>query len=148
MNGIVMVIESEFEYKSVKCIVTFNSMGFRCGYIQIPKNHKFIGMDYENIHEYCYIEVHGGLTYASDHVTGHSDEKDSWWIGFDCGHCNDATELDVALDYFKDDATREMIEELMKVKKQFSDAYDGEIRTKEYVIEECKSLVDQILKHS
>lgn len=34
------------------------------------------------------IDVHGGLTYAANHVPG--DKTDGlWWFGFHCGHCDD-----------------------------------------------------------
>lgn len=31
------------------------------------------------------FEVHGGITYADDHVPGEAPDG-HWWFGFDCGH--------------------------------------------------------------
>lgn len=31
------IVEREFEHAGYKCVVTFNVMGHRCGYVGIPK---------------------------------------------------------------------------------------------------------------
>lgn len=41
------------------------------------------------------IEVHGGLTYSENYLF---ESKDGWWIGFDCGHCDDAKDLSLIKD--------------------------------------------------
>lgn len=39
------------------------------------------------------IEIHGGLTFASDGDYPTSVEPGgSWWFGFDCAHCEDTPE--------------------------------------------------------
>jgi hypothetical protein len=70
----------------------------RCGYVRLPDNSQFKGMDYD---EYAYvivmgsddpvdegITVHGGLTFA-----GERDQDDGWWFGFDCAHAGDTSEV-------------------------------------------------------
>lgn len=40
------IVEREFEHVGYKCVVTFNVMGHRCGYVGIPKNHPLYGKEY------------------------------------------------------------------------------------------------------
>lgn len=53
-----------------------------CGYVVIPKDHKYYDMDYEEIEEE--IDVHGGLTFS-----GELDGIDGYLLGFDCNHSFD-----------------------------------------------------------
>lgn len=46
------IVEQEFEHAGYKCVVTFNVMGHRCGYVGIPKNHPLYGKGYSN-----YLEI-------------------------------------------------------------------------------------------
>lgn len=72
--------------------------GWGNGYVALPKEHPYYGVDYEEIP----VEVHGGLTYAED---GNSmlnrniqDQfpsdflKGCWIIGFDTCHGGDNSE--------------------------------------------------------
>lgn len=54
--------------------------GHLCGYVRIPEIHPFYNLEYYEID----VDVHGGLTYSSE-------EKNGYWIGFDCAHYNDIT---------------------------------------------------------
>lgn len=88
--------------------------GHWCGYVAVADGHPAFGKDYDDVrvgpcpddnhwsHEpSCYIEVHGGLTFAgpcskSDdpatgicHVPGPGRPDHVWWLGFDCAHLND-----------------------------------------------------------
>lgn len=70
-----------------KCrIVRNETTGTLCGYVGVPKENRFWGMDYdEDDRDLIAIsrEVHGGLTFASG-------EKDGWWyFGFDTAHADD-----------------------------------------------------------
>ena len=109
------------------CIARRNEhMGNWCGYVGVPPGHPCYGKNYSEVD----VRVHGGLTYASGcqkenkdhgicHVPGHGEPDDIWWLGFDCGHCND----------------------LMPVWKMFPwSAY----RTLEYVKAECARLAEQL----
>ena len=40
------IVEREFEHAGYKCVVLFLSMGHRCGYVGIPKEHQLYGEDY------------------------------------------------------------------------------------------------------
>ena len=46
------IVEQEFEHAGYKCVVTFNVMGHRCGYVGIPKNHPLYGKEYSD-----YLEI-------------------------------------------------------------------------------------------
>ena len=46
------IVEREFEHAGYKCVVTFNVMGHRCGYVGIPKNHSLYGKEYSD-----YLEI-------------------------------------------------------------------------------------------
>lgn len=46
------IVEQEFEHAGYKCVVTFNMMGIRCGYVGIPKNHPLYGKGYSD-----YLEI-------------------------------------------------------------------------------------------
>lgn len=76
----------EFPY----AILEHDVMGHLCGYLGVPRNHPWYGLDYDDI----YADVHGGITFSRD-----SDEADypmelppsvhAWWVGFDCAHYGD-----------------------------------------------------------
>jgi len=118
-----------FKYKGFKCMIKrhpdFLSLN---GYVGLPKGHKFYGKGYDDIGQE--IDCHGGLTF-----TGHwDDDPELWWIGFDCAHAWDMTpgiEMRLPLD----------------MQMKISDI-DKNVTYKniEYVRNECKSIVDQLLK--
>ena len=55
-------------------------------YVKIPKNHKYNNKFYDEID----IEVHGGITYSSDHLNISENQKiEGWFIGWDYAHCED-----------------------------------------------------------
>lgn len=90
------------------------STGHWCGYVGVPEGHPTFEKDYDNVrigpcldddhwtHEpSCYIEVHGGLTFAGPcqedaeeghgvcHVAEPGRPERIWWLGFDCAHLRD-----------------------------------------------------------
>jgi hypothetical protein len=79
-----IVQETRFDYKGFPCVVLLMHMGYRCGYVGLPKGHKYYGKDYNDIPVGC----HGGLTYGCEQLHFQTD-KDMWWIGFDCYHACD-----------------------------------------------------------
>lgn len=42
------IVEREFEHAGCKCVVTFGSLWYRCGYVGIPKGHTLYGKDYSD----------------------------------------------------------------------------------------------------
>lgn len=166
MRGI--VIEGGGNYKDYDFLVTFNDMGFRCGYVALPSNHPTNNCDEDYPSDF---EVHGGITFfdenhLSEAFFGENACKDKW-LGFDCGHALDFNDLELAKLYFKDNekilhgiilsqSIKEKVEQDMErdfpgyiVKKKSSDCeWKEERRTKEYVISECKRLIDQLIERS
>jgi len=95
----------------------------RCGYVGLPPEHPWHGLDYSSDTLY-HIEVHGGLTYAGS-SPGYPAEHDGlWWLGFDCAHSGDGIIAGGrgALEY----------------------KHGNPIRTEEYVVAECELLALQL----
>ena len=87
-----------------------------------------------------YFMVHGGISYASGGKDSHHPiNSDLWWFGFDCGHAGDCPDYDLLEELFGDN---EM------VKHRLEDRWIYEeypVRDLEYVQQECRNLVDQII---
>lgn len=129
------IIKSEgdsktFKYKGYTCHILrhpayktekmpgFLSLFHLCGYVELPSSHKHYKKSYDDID----VDVHGGLTFANDHLPG-KQPTDKWVIGFDCAHAGD----------------------LSMIIPSFSKLRLGErYRTMEWVKKELKSLVDQL----
>jgi hypothetical protein len=114
------------EHLNYKWIVTHNSIGYRCGYVRIPRNHPWYAQECD-----LDVDVHGGITFAEHDVPCDNPGDDTdWWIGFDCAHACDAP--DPALPA------------LLQAGEAIGRTSYGEIRTQEYVEEQCKSLCEQV----
>ena len=74
------------EVSGYKCRIMRNEItGSLCGYVGIPREHRFWGTEYNTHDELDDISdnVHGGLTYSRE-------ESDGWWyFGFDTNHLDD-----------------------------------------------------------
>ena len=74
------------EVSGYKCRIVRNEItGSLCGYVGIPREHRFWGTEYNTHDELDDISdnVHGGLTYSRE-------ESDGWWyFGFDTNHIDD-----------------------------------------------------------
>lgn len=137
----------KFEYKGIECkIIRIHGYegkdnehlygGHLCGYVCIPEDHKYYNVSYFDIE----INAHGGLTF-SDFVDGNK-----YWIGFDCALSHDYTP---SSEHFKK-TNKEMIE--WKKKNPPPEGYENfglfnpTYKNINFCIEECKSMVDQLLK--
>lgn len=116
-------VHNGFEWTVVK-----NCLGYRCGYIRLPKGHPWHGKHYHDIDN---AECHGGLTFSEPDKPCGKGEDDAWWIGFDCAHAWDLPDPEL---YSHDYA-------YMALPAKF-DAYSV-VRDQNYVESECKSLCDQ-----
>jgi hypothetical protein len=75
------------EPSGYKCRIKRNEItGTLCGYVGIPKDHRFWGIGYEESNvelREIEVDVHGGLTYSAE-------GDDGWWyFGFDTAHADD-----------------------------------------------------------
>lgn len=131
--------EKRFEYKGFPCVVLFMPMGFRCGYVGLPKENKYYGKSYDDIP----VDCHCGLTY-SDRKLHMQNDTSVWWIGFDCGHACDGYDVQKIKELYADD------ENIMKQVERMSDYFKifagSPVRTLEYCEEECKKIVEQIIE--
>lgn len=145
-NNKSVAVEDGGIYKCYEYLITFVRGGHRCGYIALSENHPL--NKYNLVNEYpdnFIIKVHGGITL---HEESRGEEfglkenscKDKW-IGFDAAHCNDLPDTNLSQEIFGvkiyDDA---FINEM----KQFPTV---KVRTKKYMINQCKKLIDQVIKY-
>ena len=132
------VVEERFEYKGFPCVVLFMPMGFRNGYVGLPKGHKYYGKEFDFIP----VDCHCGLTY-SNNCLYHETDTDLWWIGFDCGHCCDGFDLEKLDEYFENSIKNQIMRDYHKMINE-----EHEFRTLEYVKKNCIGIVDQLLAES
>jgi hypothetical protein len=116
-------------------VTCHNGMGCRSGYVRVPHDHPWFGLDFSlTVEDYDGAEprCHGGITFAeADADFPHR----YWWLGFDCSHSGDAP--DPALPRECERRTnmmREMLEGPLG---------HGEVRSQEFVETECRKLCEQ-----
>lgn len=122
----------EFEHAGLRCLILrHDEMKHLCGYVGVPKNHPWYGIDYNQCLRGCegkpsfispsiinypctwesdhespekLIDVHGGLTFS-----GMGDGKQRpagyWWFGFDCAHAWDVVP-NLKIPYLTEEAYR------------------------------------------
>lgn len=78
------------EATGLDCLIVRSTIGALCGYVGIGPDHPWHGLNWSDIEDRYGVDVHGGLTFTA---AGDDLIRDArmWWIGFDCGHCMDAT---------------------------------------------------------
>jgi hypothetical protein len=105
-------------------IIVHNGMGYRCGYVRVPKGHPWHGKDYNEIN----VDVHGGLTFGEHDVPcDKGGPDDAFWFGFDCAHCDDAPDPELLTKYRSARQT-------------------GVVRTQAYVEDQCHHLCKRALE--
>lgn len=145
-----IVIEGGGTYRDYEYLITFTDMGHRCGYVAIDSSHpvyshnQVIGTDEFD------LDVHGGITF---HKQEHSVKKllshpcNDEWLGFDAAHGNDHACVVTAEKYFG--LTKNI--EYMKNNTFYTDLAESrgmgiEHRTYAYMEEQCKYLIDQLIR--
>lgn len=137
-------IESVFMYKGFKCIITFTLTGYRCGYVELTKGDKY----YERNLNKIPIACHGGLTWSANYIPAVIDKSDRWYIGFDCGHSFDGVDLETYRKLYDEELSllgnneRALIVSSVVTMSYVKSEYP--VRTKEYVENELKCIVDQL----
>lgn len=123
------VVEKQFQYKGHDCICVFTRNGYRCGYVSTTLRRHYDDFD---------IDCHGGLTFSGALPEAY-EPKEAFYIGFDCGHCDDGLDTKLAYEYgLIDETEREYFEE------SFGYLSDYPVRDVDYVENECKKIVDQL----
>ena len=166
-------VENDFTYKGYRCVVIFTDFGHRCGYVGVPLGHPLYKKEFtdhldilrseldneefgkrgilslfsavyddnDRIKMDLYFNVHGSLTYSGD--GDYPVESNLWWLGFDCAHYGDGVDLELVEKYWGDDPK---IQRRIELEKKYPTREGYPIRSKEYVEQECMSLVDQIIE--
>lgn len=161
--------ESYFYHKGLPCVVLFTSFGHRCGYVGVPNSHPLSNIKYnetiqrpelleriknsptdkkciisllcwdgESVRPDLLLNAHGGITYSGKDKTYPTCNYDPiWWFGFDCAHYGDEKDFESLKEYYP-------LKHYNMVKKYAF--FDGSIRTKTYVEDECKSLAEQLVE--
>lgn len=126
-------------YLGYQLQVIHNDLGYRCGYVRIPKGHPWHGKttdweeDWGKQDAPC---VHGGITFAeADVPCDKGGADDAWWLGFDCAHCWDNPDPDLPHPEYGE-----------KLHALMFNRTGGSIKTTEYVVEQCKGLIDQAVE--
>lgn len=124
-------IERDWFCDGLRCVVVMGTLGHRCGYVGITKEHPLFKVEYSELYNMgIHINVHGGLTYSDMQDDYPVKSTDTWWFGYDCGHAGDGHDPEAILPEYRSTFVSQ----------------PGEIlRSQEFCIEECKSLVKQLL---
>lgn len=99
-----------WEWAGLICEIWFVRSDHYCAYVQLPWYHPAHGKGYGEDELYD-VEVHGGLTFA-----GTLNDDDYWWVGFDCAHSGDWTQLHPSLG-----AHRWTVDEVVAETQQLAD---------------------------
>jgi hypothetical protein len=119
-------IEQDGRFLGFRFIILDGGLGFRCGYIEVPPGHPWFGKNYDEIKADC----HGGLTFSKSGTDCGLNRPEGWWFGFDCGHCGDGPDPALKLDPPELQPFASLI-------------FQGEVRTKHFVEQECCKLIHQ-----
>ena len=112
-------------------LIRINALNVLCGYVKLPENHPYIGLDLYDIthvnNPLYELDVHGGVTFADCIGDGYATgfgcaHVGDYAIGFDCAHAGDYVPR------FSD----------------FTPFADGVWRDEAFVINELKRLVEQL----
>lgn len=123
------VVEKQFQYKGHDCICVFIRKGYRCGYVSTTLRRNYDDFD---------VDCHCGLTFGGTLPEAFAP-KEAFYIGFDCGHVCDGIDAKLAYDLgLIDKARKETLEQY------FSYLSDCPVRDVDYVVEQCKKIVDQL----
>lgn len=142
------IIETAGFHNGYPYFTVANQFGYRCGYVGVGREHSLYHVGAEN-KNFPRFDVHGGITYNSESPLGgvyfrdlfNSDERMNilalWWFGFDCGHYGDAKDESILVALGIND-----VEALYEAR---SSIYEGNIKYREQVEEECQNLIDQLI---
>ena len=168
------VVEKKFDYLGYKCVVTFNTMGYRCGYVGLPKEHCLYGKTYddyldikksdieekeisgvfpmlsllldedERISIECYFNCHGGITYSNGGKNSNYPINSDLWW-----FGFDCGHCEDGMDC--DTALRYgLISGVeynvgMEMQEALNMDENVTVKTKEFVEENCKMIVEQLI---
>lgn len=77
-------------YNGYDFYIHSNGIGNPCAYIVLHKDDPWVGLGFDDIAVEDIDKVHGGFTYAADHLPWDVTKKFAWVIGWDYCHTSDA----------------------------------------------------------
>lgn len=128
--------QKPYGYGEYLIAVAVNDLGYRCGYVGVPKGDPLYGMSYDDEKIFDSIWVHCGLTFSG---TRDFIEPDLWFFGFDCGHIGDAIDITTAEGKARFDR---------EITGFRSWLLEGHVWTLEETIAESECLADQLIRLS
>ena len=124
-------IEKTFSYMGHDCVVIGTYSGYRCGYVKLKP---------DTYHEDLKLKVHGGITFDGYHTfQGLLDSN--FHIGFDCGHYSDGKDFELIKELC---TSKKLLDSLLETYKDYN--IGRVVRTTEYVENELKKLVEQLIE--
>ena len=125
--------EEEFTHAGLPCQIKRSpGLGHLCGYVGVPPNHPYAGLDYDDVD----VEVHGGLTFSAKDTLELGFQAGYYWFGFDCAHSRDYTP-----------PIDEQVQAIhFEVTGRVGPGEHETYRNWEYVIAETKYLAEQLAK--
>lgn len=147
-------VEKQFDYKGYRCVVVMQTMGHRCGYVGIPKEHPLYNTFYgdyldikkdERVQIDAYFSCHGGITFSDGGVcSDYPIKSDLWWFGFDCSHYNDIPDYQEAKRIFREaDVIFQRLSIAEDLEKEHPNTI-GQVRSLDFVVSECIKLAEQL----
>lgn len=159
------VVEADFKYQGLRCVVVMTEMGHRCGYVGISNTHPLYGKDYsDTIGKFFNIKENSMKKISPINIMMLAFEQpnDNSPVRIDCyfnvhggityaGQGDYPVKSDLwwfgydcahAGDAKDIDAIKD--ERLKEMEKEFK--HYGEVRTLKYCINECKSLAEQLVQ--
>lgn len=135
MDGV--IIEKQGEFNNFPYVISFCNLGHRCGYVGLPKGHKYYGLRESEIHLNC----HGGITYANNELLN-IDADNTWWIGFDCGHYPDGIDIKALTEIFGASSVAKL--QSIMSKEQFEYKCERIFMTLDDCEAECINIIKQL----
>lgn len=141
-------LERGGNYKGYDWCVTLTESGTRCGYVAIDRDNKLYGKSYSEYDDLIFC--HGGVTFHDSpnkildkEMVGESICGDEW-IGFDSAHAYDGRDTELAMKALPDS---EKAKEIHNFYKNNNDVFtDSVLRSADYMEENCKAIIDKIIK--
>ena len=130
------LIEKQFDYLGYQCVITFTEIGYRCGYVAIPKDSKFYNRTFADINDEKILTI--PLSYAGETFPMNDG---NYWLGFTCDKKGDKPDTDRVRQIWGDKA---MVLTFLNMNKINILPKDGVIRTTEYVQDKLERLVLEI----
>lgn len=137
-------------FGAIEGIIPTPCKSHRNGYVYVPLSHPFSNKKSEFDDEICDLDVHGGITFLGKTYPSDKRFKNQMSVfGFDAAHYNDARmedPIEKIINIYPDHPFVKEFKELNKINKSLDDFLppNREVRSLEYMMEECEKLASQL----